>query len=203
MGDVMRSFIEPMLARFEKPSGADSDVFFAGLVESMAELSDASLMATVGHFRLTRKYRTFPLESECLEAARKVVVKGSSPAKLSWESELKISQGAWIKARQLCRCDMGRIADGGGWLVALLEFCEREGRLPYGREVDDCERVAGRSEAGLRACEGGPLYASIKRLRQIMLNKAHQEVFDDGCSPSIAGAAPAHYDKPLMADEIR
>jgi len=199
----MKSFVEPMLARFERPSGGDAAQFFSGLGESLSEFSDATLMAAVGHFRLTRKYRTFPLESECLEACRKVVVEPSraSRPKFLWErEEPRVSQERWIAARQMARCDLGREADAGGWLVALLEFCEREGRLPGRHEADNCQRIAGRSEAGLRRNFGTQLYQSLTRLRQIMLDKAHREVFGEGASPAVAGACHADFDVDQAAE---
>jgi hypothetical protein len=81
------------------------------------------------------------------------------------------------RAAAKCNCPLGREADQGGWLNGLIEFVERNDRLPAGREIAGVQDVGRRSREALMSCEGTQLYKSIANLRVAMMESARQEVF--------------------------
>lgn len=177
-GRAFKQFIDPLSAVFDKPPGENPAAFFAALAEEMEAFSDDRLEAAVKLIRANRKYRTFPTIAECKTAVMAAVVDGDKPAQKVGEQP-RISRDAWIRARQLCRSDIGGQADKSGWLPALLEFCEANGRLPSGNEIDRVKDIAARSEEALSAARGGPLFGMLCKFRETMLTRAHTQVFGD------------------------
>lgn len=175
---AFKHFIDPLIAVFDKPPGENPSAFFAVLAEEMDAFDDDRLESAVKIIRTNRKYRSFPTIAECKSTAMAaVVVTQCEPVKFG--DEHRVSREAWIKARQLCRSDIGRQADGAGWLPALLEFCEANGRLPSGAETDRVKDRSARSEDVLSAARGGPLFGMLCKFRELMLTRAHAQVFGE------------------------
>ncbi len=176
MSNPQESFIEPMLAVFNQPPGANPGEFFASLAEDLARFSDAHLAEAVKNLRASRKYRDFPTIGECVEAARAAVVpRGVSDRKDDAGEEWARK----LEAFRLCRCSMGRQAQREGWLVALFDHCREYGRLPDADGVEACRDASARSAAGLDEARGTPLYASLKSLREKMLARREKEIFGE------------------------
>lgn len=177
MSDATKFFIEPMLETFDGPPGSSPSAFFDALAEELAGFSEKRLSAAVSLLRRTRKYPRFPTFAECVEACRMAVVPGEIAARHIARNESARNADMAI-ARQLCRCDLGLEADADGWLVTMLEFCEREGRPPANRqEIETCKNMSRMGDEACESLRGGSLFASMEKLRRNMNHRARTEVF--------------------------
>jgi hypothetical protein len=186
---VTDNFVIPMRNRFTIPSGLDQGGFLADLTDALANFTPAQLDGAATWFRDNREVRAFPTIAECK----------STCARMPREADIAIARKAYdresnrkadeavefrrrIAAYKLCRCAMGREADHNGWLVALIEFCEENQRLPAGYEIDEIKAKAQRSADALDALQGPgmspAIYAACSQFRRNMLDRAHTEVFD-------------------------
>lgn len=126
----------------------------------------------------TRKYRSFPLLSECLEAsyAAKKRQDAEKP-RLPIKTDVGISESEAL-ASDLVNGPLGRQAAREGWIGALFDWIRRERRLPsesWGiREIQGDARSF---DAAYEACvrgEAGPLSVSLEKLGASMLKRREQ-----------------------------
>lgn len=186
---ALEAFVTPMRRRFTIPAGMDQKGFLDDLADALARFTPSQLDAAATWFRDNREVRAFPTIAECKATC----------ARMPSEDHIRIARKAYdreanrkadeavefrrrIEAYKLCRSAMGREADHNGWLVALIEFCEDNQRLPAGYEIDEVKAKSQRSVDALERLQGPGLspaiYATCANWRQAMLDRAHTEVFE-------------------------
>ena len=119
----------------------------------------------------TRKYRSFPLVSECIDACNDAQkwINAQKPA-LALQDPMLIPQ--WSRDRTLLADDLvmgalGRRAANEGWISALHQFCRKEMRLPNDEEIKACiERARGFDE-GLEMAKNGECGAQSHHVAQL------------------------------------
>ena len=156
------------------------------------------------HLRDTRTLRSFPTIAECRAACERFLDKPQAPTATTYQTdEMRRSFEHTRSVRRqdayrLCRCALGETANRDGWLVALVEFCEANNRLPFSAEIDAVKAVARKSEDEMHTCTPAKgyderVYVHLVAMRQEMLNFYAMEVFGhDGSKVSYVTTPPYH-----------
>lgn len=118
----------------------------------------------------TRKYRSFPLVAECLDAcqeAEKWLRSQKPQLKFSGESRHRIPEWSDERVRladDLVMTETGRRAAREGWILALHDFCRREMRMPEGHEIKHCIDGAKGADAALAMAVRGECGAQSRAI---------------------------------------
>jgi hypothetical protein len=129
----------------------------------------------------TRKYRSFPLVSECREACVEAAkaLKSERPRLLGGNDELRTLPPDCAPhrenlANELVMTALGRRAAREGWISALWQFIRKEMRVPNEGEIQKCIADAkGVDEWTERASRGecGAQSLAVMRLGESMLKR--------------------------------
>lgn len=153
MSKSVINFIKELVLNFGEPKFdvPDSDKrkaydeWLRGAVRELSPYSDDSLEKAKQIIVASRKYRSFPLIAECLDACKEAQrwLRAQKPelglgGKLDTRKIPEWSNDRERLADDLVRCDLGRRASHEGWVSALHDFCRRELRLPVGPEIKRC-----------------------------------------------------------------
>jgi len=194
MGDVVKSFLEPLMEVYPLPKHANtnSEKFFGVYVQMLGSFGDDVLSAAAADIMANRTARTFPLPAECNAVCKHAVdtVKygkhepskdGNRHEHLPFEqrypdwSERRISA-----ANALVCCQIGREALAEKWIVSLHDFCRENQRLPDRHEMavvrkkgiavqKDFEDMAARSQPN-------SLLINLVSLRRSMFDRLEKAV---------------------------
>jgi hypothetical protein len=133
MGDVFRSLIQPLEARFkfdkDEEAAAKED-----MMEDFKNFSDEILAAAAKKIRSTRTYKTMPTVGEIATVLAALSYSDKPQAafvnlrKSDWEEFW--SKGAICKANKLIQSELGRRAAKEGWITGLHDYCRNKGELP-------------------------------------------------------------------------
>lgn len=183
MADVQMYFLDPINLFLGKPQYASTH---AHMLRDFDDLPEEALRAAAE--KVCEKIRgKSPLNIETLKkhlVAQRHKAEVYTAARVGpdpWDFEAQ-QRLHYAKRRDACfkaRCNLGRRADKEGWLCAMLDFIEDEGRLPEGREIDALILKAKKSEGALHDMRGTPFHASMVALRLNMLERASMDVFGD------------------------
>lgn len=121
-------------------------------VRSMAEALrgyDASTLNDAARKIIaSRTYATFPLPADCRKACDEAQAQRRVIELSKTLPEMRPFQNDdWSSERQrlaydLVKCGMGKEAARSNWVLSLWNFCRQNQRLPQGREIDQCKKVA-------------------------------------------------------------
>lgn len=194
--DHISKFISDVAVQFSPPkydTPSERDAWLRSVVTALhgssPEVLDRAAQIIIG----TRKNRYFPLVAECHEAIRKAADEIKFEKHVQTLPELREAAMAeysperekWAEA--LIKCELGREAARGGWILALRDLAARLNRLPdhrryeprnhkerleYGgcTEVEFCKRSAKAfDEAYLAVIRGGGGTVMLERLGASML----------------------------------
>lgn len=172
-------FVRP-LTEFYKANPFGSG--FAKRLEPYAATLSEEVLEAVATKIIETGGKTFPSLVTCRNALMNAETALTTPVSTEprpWEHQKrdKFDWEARLVGIKLCRCSMGRQADGEGWLPALIEFCQDNGRLPNEREIHGVKATARRSEDALEATKGSALYSNLVTFRRNMIERAHKDVF--------------------------
>lgn len=161
---AVANFIEALMAHYPVKHDTEEreDAWIRSMVGELRGYTADVLTDVANQIIRTRKYRNFPLLSEILDACDKVKEQREVLARSQTLPTMRLSAGEddWTTERcklayDLIRCDLGRQASRGGWVVALWHFCRRQQRLPAGREIDQCKRDSAGIEEIYAKCAAG------------------------------------------------
>ena len=142
MPDIMKSFIEPLMAVMTVKA-SDPGVLIDDLQSSLTNYSDKTLAAAAQKIR-TRKPRegfyrdaaTFPSVAECIEWCSMEMPKVTQAA----------SEGVWERkaynADRLINSNLGRRAADEGWIMGLWDHYHEFGQEPSENKVHELRRKA-------------------------------------------------------------
>jgi hypothetical protein len=201
-------FLEPMARAGFIPS----DDFRSLLEEELTGFGERDLKDAASHIIRTRTFSTFPMIGEIREAIRVV-----GDARLPAASRQRLDQQMEFEKRKLARrkacmrirnTALGEPADREGWLHGLIDFVVAKDRMPDAEEQAELRRVAEslqklplvkpqKEVRGWTTLAGVGVSASLTRLREAMLKKAHTEVF--GQAPKLPEPAPDAYVEAMRA----
>lgn len=151
MSKAVSTFISQLVLHFGEPKFDVSDLdkpkahaeWLKSMIKTLRGYPDASLAKGAEIIVATRKYRSFPLVSECIDACQEAQKwHEAQKPKLAFSSASgALSQFSPERERladDLVGGEMGRKAASDGWISALHQFCRKEMRLPQGHEIKTC-----------------------------------------------------------------
>lgn len=189
MTKAVSNFITGLVVHFGEPKFDVPDYdkpkahseWLKTMVHNFRNYSDNTLERAVQIIVSTRKYRSFPLVSECREACadaddwlksqRLPMPDTSKPVPSAW------SPDRITLADELVMGALGKQAARDGWVMALHTFCRDNLRLPAGPEIAKCIKTAKEfDEAYEWSLRGktGPFSKSLVALGDSMLARREE-----------------------------
>lgn len=177
-------FIAAVELHYPRPkfSGDESmeGAWVASMVRTLGGYPDKILSAAAERILTERDPkkdgRFFPVPKECTdvceEAARRLALTETpllTAPEMSYEAKVRL-------ARDLMQAPMSQTAVREGWGPTLFHFIVRNGRVPGGREVDECRQEAKQFAAEYQRCLKGnhPFGRPLARLAESMTKKARE-----------------------------
>lgn len=186
MSANVSEFISHVVLHFGEPKFDVSDTdkpkayneWLRSLARSLRGFSPECLKKASEVIVETRKYRSFPLVSECIDACKDAQIwLNAQKPQLRFGPEKRMSEFSPDRtqlADELIMGEMGRMAAKEGWISALHQFCRKEMRLPDRDEIKGCINAARAFDGGLemaRRGDCGPQSHAILQLGLTMLSK--------------------------------
>jgi len=173
----IHDIVEQMQRLYVAPKGVDRSEFFSALGDELAKIDADVLPDAWEHLKVCHKFAVCPRLPD-FHAAAEAVKKRRAEAKARQIDEEERSYEAKTAMRRRWAWDqlqteLGRQAARGDWALELLEFLDREGRMPSGPEIDAiCRRAEDNYRMRQRSRE------NLEKHRGEMLNTVLWELFD-------------------------
>ena len=156
MGNKIEKFFDRLQAFFGEPyKDADGEAV-ALLAKHLAPYDEAILLAVAEHFVLTRRFKSWPMPVEIIQACRTEQVRRNPPKHRAPKVDYWATERLLI-ADKIVQGQLGLQAAEGGWLDELWHFGRKHQRLPEGPEIDrayaEAQQNAKRREKSFKRIE--------------------------------------------------
>ena len=168
-------FIEPLRAAFNDPPGNRHEEFFAQLAKIVAKYERGAMTGAAEHIIATRTQRGFPTIGECRKALHDAAGSSKPKAKRGSDDHPEWSRERVAEADALICSDLGVEACMDGWIGALHDFCRENQRLPEGREIDGCKRVAAGADRALQMVGNDSGITSRRKRQMDIVDNWHRQ----------------------------
>jgi hypothetical protein len=179
--DAIVTFIGNIAVHYPTPKHETPEAEAIWLKSMVSELRGSSpevLDRAARHIIQTRKYRNFPLPSECREACRRAAGEIDALRHVETLPTLRKSLGdEWSTERcklayDLIKSGTGKQAAREGWILAMWHFCRKHQRAPMGPEIDACKREAAAFDEAYDMClRGGPFANVLEKFGDAVVAK--------------------------------
>lgn len=179
--DAVTAFVANVRVHFnpDQMTAEQESTWVKSLARSVGKFPPDVIKAAAQHIIKTRKYKTFPLPADIIDACQSI-----EKSKLATElsktlPQLKVVDETWTAERlraayELCRSDLGRKAAREGWALRLWNFYRVELRNPSPIEMSRLSREA-QEHRQLVASLTEP---ALRKLGQQMLDRADRLTSD-------------------------